>query len=128
MSEAHADRCRGECCLDFVMENPRDPGSYLSPDDLRDFARVLRDEGKEDAAREIEGFAARLVEKYTSDAGVTHWTCKEFDVESEACLIYDERPGVCRRYGTPEVPCNHAGCQWKGAARGPAISDEEIAP
>ncbi len=42
----------------------------------------------------------------------TTFTCKNFDVEEQSCLIYEDRPEMCRRFGTEEVECSYEGCTY----------------
>jgi Fe-S-cluster containining protein len=46
--------------------------------------------------------------------GMHMYSCKHFDDEEKVCTIYDNRPSMCRRYGTEKQPCEFKKCTWQG--------------
>jgi Fe-S-cluster containining protein len=45
---------------------------------------------------------------WVPDEGEKYFTCKHWDPETRLCTDYENRPGMCRRYGTTKA-CRH-GC------------------
>ncbi len=100
-------RCTGHCCREFVM--------YSGDDKILDADRKRwLEEGKLDPeVQQIMDMVIPLKEHEDEDGKFyTTFTCRHFDVEEQQCLIYDERPAMCRRFGAEEVKCNYEGCTY----------------
>jgi len=100
----------GHCCQDFalVRGGKRETVSEMRKELTEDPKLAEKNDG-------LVWLLDHLVLAACGDAG--HYTCDLFDPVEKKCSRYEERPLVCRRYGTPEVPCTHPDCQWKDASR-----------
>ena len=101
------NRCTGHCCREFTLHSGDD--KVLNADRERWLA-----EGKMNPeVRQIMEMVIPLQE-HEDEGGMfyTTFTCKNFDVEEQSCLIYKDRPEMCRRFGAEEVECNHEGCTY----------------
>ncbi len=104
-----SSRCTGHCCRSFVLRYGADDrkihsdwieGWLEEPDSMGDdTVQVLSMVIPLDEHEDEEG------ELYST------FTCKNFDVEEQRCLIYSTRPRMCRRFGS-EVECNYEGCTF----------------
>jgi hypothetical protein len=52
-------------------------------------------------------------------AGVPYYRCKRLDPITFRCMDYADRPPICQRYGTQEIPCQHPDCS--GPGEGPGV-------
>lgn len=97
ISEPQSDvRCEGTCCREFVI-------SRLS------YSELLQAETDAEDARVKDMVLAFLGPLEEGD--VHTYTCKNFDGRN--CLIYEDRPRLCRDYGTEKVPCVTRGVECK---------------
>lgn len=85
----HCDACEAVCCRLTVV---------LMPDDHVPAWLVHRDaHGMETLAKGEEGWCAAL------------------DPVSMRCSIYEERPGICRKYAMGGPSCRHEQSKWRNA-------------
>ena len=93
------DRCKAECC-----------GIVPIPKDLA----KKHEEKAQVKAMEIMPFGNNDIVSLTEDA-----FCIFLDRDTKKCVIYEERPDVCRRYGLAEdLPCAYV--DLRGKKRTPA--------
>lgn len=113
-----AGRCMGQCCEEFLVLLG---GKAVGIAEVRE--EMERGWGRKDGnwseqqQEDFRGFVERLVLIDSAPGTAQRYSCGAFDAVERKCRIYQERPGVCRRYGTAEVPCEHPHCQWEDAVR-----------
>lgn len=111
--------CCGTCCERFTMnitpeQRSKSIAAELSDkkfwidflDDAYVYRRVIKDE-----FQSIQFIADMIIERPVREDGLRTYTCQHFDIEERICKIYDQRPGLCRRY--PDVECHYEGCKFK---------------
>lgn len=82
-------RCTGHCCRRFTMSTSLDAIQ----------ARATDQEG---------AFIADMLVQLPD--GPMWFTCRHYDTVAGDCTVYEQRPAMCRRYGTDAQPCDHEGC------------------
>lgn len=54
-----------------------------------------------------------LIPLALNEDGLQTYSCRHFDIELRSCTIYDQRPGLCRRYPAAGCNCDHPSCSFK---------------
>lgn len=107
-------RCTGHCCKAFILPyGPEDLSIRITAglDGSHPMGRV--EDGEQ--IRDMVIFLGTTDQGWPGanpalDGSLHHYyTCKHHDAESGDCKIYDQRPGMCRRYPYGE-PCKIPGC------------------
>ncbi len=101
-------RCTGHCCREFVLHSGDDK---ISDTDRK---RWLAEGGLIPEVQQIMEMVIPVYEHVdeNGEGFYTTFTCRNFDFENGQCLIYEDRPKMCRRFGTEEVTCNYEGCTY----------------
>ncbi len=112
----------GSCCDPVWLPYTQETAKFLGgmPDDnrrwiLEDLTPMSKTQAKlrePELVRQIQKIRS-LAKSAGGNIAVYYYSCKNFDTETRQCLIYDNRPTVCRRYpwltgkpipGTPLPP------------------------
>ncbi len=104
-----SSRCTGHCCRSFVLRYGADDRKIHS-----DWIEEWLEEpnGMDDDTVQVLSMVIPLEECEDEEGELYNtFTCKNFDFERGQCLIYDTRPGMCRRYPA-EAECDYEGCTF----------------
>lgn len=89
--------CSGQCCTKFclgeaALDTLTTPDSYWK-----------------EPTTEYEQVRDMVIELEWHDSHV-YCTCKNFDTETRRCIIYEDRPNMCRTHGEGKNKCTYEGC------------------
>ncbi len=94
--------CARVCCSGFETD--------FSPTELQlSLSNILKPECTIEDAHILWPI---LVFQYETETG-WHYTCRAWDKKTGECTIYEDRPQMCRDYGTKKQPCEFEGCGMK---------------
>ena len=88
--DVHCSSCEAVCCRLTVV--------LLSDDHVPQWLTTRDDRGMETMAKADDGW------------------CVALDRDTHRCTIYDERPGICRKYAMGGPSCREERKKWFGAA------------
>jgi Fe-S-cluster containining protein len=109
----------GHCCESFVISNgagaikdtahlERLRADYASGD--------LPDTADKTHLAEVEFILDMLVLLGHDADGDAQFTCRHYNADDRECMVYEDRPGMCREYGVT-TPCTNPKCAWRHAKR-----------
>lgn len=101
--------CLARCCECFRIKRDDLKALREDPESVRDgpyIAAMLRPITPQKAQKfhRAWGFVG-----WKPEPGDSFFKCKHFDPHTRLCRAYEDRPGMCRDYGTAKAPCKH-GC------------------
>lgn len=103
-----ATRCSGHCCKRFYIgltwtEINENWSSYPDGAQIRDMLIPLPDPSLAELQESLDG------EHYQVSSG-HFYTCKNHDVVTGDCKVYETRPGMCRNYPN-DMHCQFKACE-----------------
>ncbi len=106
-------RCGGDCCRSFSLS--------LSPARLSELYSEAKayDAAGEDYDRELVQIAEMVIALPGESDKTPRYTCRNLDDAAGLCLIYENRPRMCRdfpTYSEDSLPCEHCGFVAKCSA------------